>query len=258
MTDLIKAAQILYNAEKNRKQIQALTSIYPDMTLADAKKIQDLNTEKRIEDGEKVIGYKIGLTSKAMQRLLGVDEPDFGVLTDVMLIRDGDIVPSDMYLQPKVEAEVTFCLREELKGPGVTVADVYRATDYLVPSLELVDSRIIDWKVKLEDTVADNGSSAGIILGSGITCIEDVDMRLTGMLFEKNGEIASSGVLADVFGNPAAAVAWLANELAKDDKALEAGMLVMSGAVTAALPAEKGDHFCASFYGMGSVSLKFV
>jgi 2-keto-4-pentenoate hydratase len=227
------------------------------MTIGDAYEVQRQTLKKRLEEGQQVAGMKIGLTSAGMQALLGVHEPDFGYLTDTMLIREGDACRIDGLIAPKVEAELSFCLKKDLMGPGVTIADVYEATAYVVPSLEIVDSRIRDWDVKLFDTIADNGSAAGFVLGSGMRRIEDVDMRLTGMAFEKNGKLMNSGITAEVFGNPAAAVAWLANALAEHGESLKAGQIVMAGAVTAALPAAAGDCFTASFYGCGSVSVRF-
>ena len=255
--DITRAAQLLWEAEKNVKAIGRLTDLYQDMTLGDAYEVQRVTLKKRLDAGQHVAGMKIGLTSAGMQALLGVHEPDFGYLTDAMLIREGQPCQMAGLIAPKVEAELSFCLKKDLAGPGVTIADVYEATVYVVPSLEIVDSRIRDWDVKLFDTIADNGSAAGFVLGSGMRRIEDVDMRLTGMAFEKNGKLMNSGVTAEVFGNPAAAVAWLANTLALHGECLKAGQIIMAGAVTAALPAAAGDCFTASFYGCGSVSIRF-
>lgn len=255
--DIRHAAEMLWEAEKNVKAIGRLTDIYPEMTLGDAYEIQRATMKKRLQECQQPVGMKIGLTSAGMQALLGVHEPDFGYLTDTMLIREGEPCRISSLIAPRVEAELSFCLKEDLQGPGVTIADVYAATAYVVPSLEIVDSRIRDWDVKLFDTIADNGSAAGFVLGSGMRKIEDVDMRLTGMAFEKNGKLMNSGVTAEVFGNPAAAVAWLANTLSMHGEGLKAGQIIMAGAVTAALPAAAGDAFTASFYGCGSVSIRF-
>ena len=255
--DITGAAQLLWEAEKNVKAIGRLTDLWPEMTIDDAYKVQKETLKMRLDEGQHITGMKIGLTSAGMQALLGVHEPDFGYLTDTMLIREGDACRIDGLIAPKVEAELSFCLKKDLMGPGVTIADVYEATAYVVPSLEIVDSRISNWDVKLFDTIADNGSAAGFVLGSGMRRIEDVDMRLTGMAFDKNGKLMNSGVTAEVFGNPAAAVAWLANTLAEHGEGLKAGQIVMAGAVTAALPAAVGDCFTASFYGCGSVSVRF-
>ncbi|BCV22040.1 hypothetical protein hamaS1_21090 [Moorella sp. Hama-1] len=153
---------------------------------------------------------------------------------------------------------MAFILKDTLKGPGVTIADVYRATEGIMPAFEIVDSRIRDWRIKLPDTIADNASSARLVLGSRMVPIKDLDLRLTGMVLEKNGEMVSSGAGAAVWGNPAAAVAWLANKLAAFDIALEAGEIILSGAVTAAEDAHAGDVFTVSFHGLGTLNLKFI
>jgi len=251
-------ARELREAEEKRYQIQMLTKTYPDMTVADAYKVQLENVRQRKSKGESIIGMKIGLTSKGMQELLLVNEPDYGHLFEKMLLLEGEPCPVSELIQPRVEGELAFCLNQTLKGPGITIVDVYNATGYVVPAIEIVDSRIKDWKIKLPDTVADNGSSAKLVLGSAMTPIHEVDMRLTGMILEKNGKLINSGTAAEVLGNPAAAVAWLANKLSAYDIALEAGSIILSGAFTAAQYAGAGDVFAVSFQGMGSVTLKFV
>ena len=256
--DIKKAADLLYDAEKEIKAIDMLTLTWPEMTVDDAYQVQLANIKRKVADGETIVGAKIGLTSKGMQALIGVHEPDFGFLTDKMWILEGQDVRRDTLIAPKIEGELAFCLKKALKGPGITVVHVYDACDYVVPALELVDSRIRDWKVKLQDTIADNGSSSGFILGGAMTPIANVDMRLTGMNFEKNGVHISSATTAEVMGNPAAAIAWLANKLGSYGLELPAGSVVLAGALTAAVPVEAGDTVTASFTGMGSVSVKFV
>lgn len=250
-------AKKLMEAEKGCFQIPQITSEYPDMTVEDAYKIQLASTAMKKENGEQVIGLKVGLTSNAVQKMLGVDEPDYGHLTQSMLLQEGQVCPLDELIQPKVEGELAFCLNKTLKGPGVTIADVYNATGYVVPAIEVVDSRIKDWKIKLQDTIADNGSSARLVLGSRLTPIEDIDMRLVGMNLERNGELIQSGTGAEVWGNPAAAVAWLANKLSDFNIEMPAGSIIMSGSFTAMSTVESGDVFTASFTGMGSITLKF-
>ena len=251
-------ADKLWEAESDRVQIDRLTDSNPEMTVADAYRVQLLNVKRRLENGEKLIGMKIGLTSAAMQKMLNVSVPDYGHLFDSMLLTNGQVCHVDQLIQPRAEGEISFCLNKTLKGPGVTVADVYEATRYLVPSIEIVDSRIKDWKIKLQDTIADNGSSARLMVGSGMTPIENVDMKLTGMVMEKNGELVNSGCAAEVWGNPAAAVACLANMLSEFDIELPAGSIVMAGALTGMVPVEAGDVITCSFTGMGSVTVKFV
>lgn len=253
-----KAAQLLWEAEQGRYQIDRLTQANSGMTVEDAYAVQLENVRRRKEQGEVVIGMKIGLTSGAMQKLLKVGEPDYGHLFENMLILERDSCSMAELIQPKVEGELAFCLNKGLKGPGVTVADVYNATAWVTPAIEIVDSRIKDWKISLADTIADNGSSARFVLGGRMVPIGDVDMRLTGMTLEQNGELISSGTTAEVWGNPAAAVAWLANKLGAFGIELAAGSIVMAGAVTAALPAKAGDVFTVSFQGMGSVSVRFT
>jgi len=252
-----KYARLLCEAEMNQRQIGRITDVEPDMTVADAYAIQLENVKRRVENGEKVIGMKIGLTSQGMQKLLNVDLPDYGHLFDNMLLTEGQPCKAAELIQPKVEGELSFVIGKTLKGPGVTVTDVYNATDYVVPSIEIVDSRIKDWKIKLEDTIADNGSSARFVIGGRIKPVDQVDMRLTGMTLEKNGVLVNSGAAAEVWGNPAAAVACLANMLADFDIELKAGSIVMAGAFTAAEPAEAGDVFTVSFTGLGSVTVRF-
>ena len=253
-----KAAQQLWDAEQVRYQIDMLTLHEPGMTVEDAYAVQLENVRRREAAGQKVIGMKIGLTSAGMQKLLNVSEPDYGHLFDNMLLLERDTCSMSGLIQPKVEGELSFCLNKTLKGPGVTIADVYDATAWVTPSVEIVDSRIKDWKIKLCDTIADNGSSARFMLGGRMVPIGAVDMRLTGMTLEKNGELVSSGTTAEVWGNPAASVAWLANKLGEFGIELKAGSIVMAGAVTAALPAQAGDSFTVSFHGLGSVTVKFV
>jgi 2-keto-4-pentenoate hydratase len=255
--DIQQAADALWAAEKGAYQIPMISIDHPEMTIDDAYAIQLKNVERHLAEGDRLVGMKIGLTSKGMQKLLGVDVPDYGHLTDRMLLLEGQLCPAAELNQPKVEGELAFCLKKTLKGPGITLAHVYDATDYVVPALEIVDSRIKDWKIKLVDTIADNGSSARLVVGSRMTPIHQVDMRLTGMNLEKNGELVNSGTTAEVWGNPAAAVAWLANQLSAYGIELKAGSIVLAGALTAALPVQAGDTIRASFSGLGSVSVKF-
>ena len=253
-----KAAQLLWDAEQGRYQIDMLTLGNPEMTVEDAYAIQLENVRRRETAGERVVGMKIGLTSAGMQQLLNVHEPDYGHLFENMLLLERDACSLSGLIQPKVEGELSFCLRKTLQGPGITVADVYDATEWVTPSIEIVDSRIKNWKIKLADTIADNGSSARFMLGGRMTPIGAVDMRLTGMTLEQNGVLISSGTTAEVWGNPAASVAWLANKLGQFGIPLRAGSIVMAGAVTAAVPAKAGDVFTVSFQGIGSVTVRFV
>jgi 2-keto-4-pentenoate hydratase len=249
----------LYEAEKNTAPVDPLTVTYPGITIEQAYQVQIKGVEmRRSQDGRRIVGKKIGLTSVAMQKLLGVSEPDYGHLFDHMLVMEGVSIPRSELLLPKVEGEIAFVLKNALKGPGVTIADVLRATEGVMASIEIVDSRIRDWKIKLPDTIADNASSARFVLGSRLLPVNHLDLRLVGMVFEKNGEIVNTGAGAAVWGHPAAAVAWLANRLAPFGIALEEGEIILSGAVTAAVDAQAGDFFHISFQDLGTVGVRFI
>jgi len=257
--DIKAVATDLYAAEKNVAPLDALTTTYPEITIEQAYEVQLRGVEMRCaQDARRIVGKKIGLTSVAMQKLLGVNEPDYGHLFDHMLVMEGVAISRSELLLPKVEGEVAFVLKRALKGPGITIADVLRATDGVMASIEIVDSRIRDWKIKLPDTIADNASSARFVLGSRLVPVENLDLRLIGMVFEKNGEIISTGAGAAVWGHPAASVAWLANRLSAFDISLEEGEIILSGAVTAAVDAQAGDFFHIAFQGLGTVGVKCV
>ena len=259
MDDSKAVAEQLYQAEKNATPVDPLTVTYPGLTVEQAYAIQLEGVAIRRErDSRKVIGKKIGLTSIAMQKLIGVDEPDYGHLFDHMLVSEGEPILCSRLLQPKVEGEVAFVLNKRLQGPGVTIAEVLRATEGVMASIEIVDSRVRDWKIKLADTIADNASSARFVVGSRLVCPGEVDLRLLGMVFEKNGEVVNTGAGAAVLGHPAASVAWLANKLGKFGIALEEGEIILSGAVTAAVDARAADCFLISFQGLGTVGVRFV
>lgn len=254
---LDKVAESLLEAERTKRAIAPLTEKYPDLKVEDAYRIQLDVMAKKVKQGSKVIGKKVGLTSVAMQQMLGVDEPDYGHLLEDMRVEDGGIVKVNDLLSPKVEAEIGFILGEDLKGPNVTFLDVLMATKYVVPTLEIIDSRIGDWKIKLVDTVADNGSSAKVVVGNQVTPIDGIDLRTVGMVIFQNGEMADTGSGAAVLGHPAQAVAWLANKLYEFGIDLKAGELILPGALTKALPVQRGDQFSAHFGSLGSVSVTF-
>jgi 2-keto-4-pentenoate hydratase len=251
-------AEALCRAETERKPIAPLTEAHPDLTLEEAYAIQLENVERKLREGHRVVGKKIGLTSKAMQQMLGVDQPDYGHLLDTMAVESGGEVPMDRLLQPKAEAEIAFVLKSDLQGPGLTVADVLSAVDYLVPAIEIIDSRIRDWKIKLADTIADNASSGMFVLGDSRVAVDHVDLRLMGMVLEKNGEVVLTGAGSAVLGNPAIAVAWLANKLSEFGLSLKAGEVILSGALSAAVAVAKGDAVTAHFAHLGSVGVRFT
>ena len=240
-----------------KEGVQPVTELAPDLDVDDAYAVQLETINVQLANGRKITGKKIGLTSVAMQQSLGVDEPDYGHLLDDMAYENNATVPFDGLLQPRVEGEIAFILKKDLVGPNVTSFDVMMATDYVVPSLEIVDSRIKDWKIKLEDTVADNGSSSLYVLGNNPTKLTDMDLKMVGMTFYKNGKLVNSGIGAAVLGDPAKCVAWLANKLAAYGISLKAGEVILSGALSAAIPAEPGDRFTARFSHLGEVSVTF-
>jgi 2-keto-4-pentenoate hydratase len=256
-TRVLEAYQHLLQAERDKRSVTPLTDLYPDITIHDAYRVQLLSIDQKVNNGQKVVGKKIGLTSFAMQNLLGVDQPDYGHLLDSMEIPDGGTISMETLFNPKVEGELAFVLKKDLIGPGVTVEDVLEATDYIVPSIEIVDSRITDWKIKLEDTVADNASCGLFAFGSQRFDPNGMDITKIEMLLYKNGEFMNKGTGADVLGHPATCVAWLANKLAEYNITLKAGEVILSGALSAAVAAQKGDVFTAEFGQLGKVEVSF-
>lgn len=251
-------ADHLARAEEQRQGVQALTESEPDLSIERAYDVQLESIQRKVNQGKRVVGKKIGLTSIAMQELLGVSEPDYGHLLDSMVVENGDKITPDRVLQPRVEGEIAFVLRDTLKGPKVTTLDVLQATAYVLPALEVVDSRVADWNIKLPDTIADNASSGLYVLGGQPVSVDQVDLAQIGMVLEKNGDIMNTGVGAAASGNPAHCVAWLANKLAEFDIALEAGEVVLSGALSAAVHAHPGDHFRARLAHLGEATVGFA
>jgi 2-keto-4-pentenoate hydratase len=251
-------ADELLAAYTSREPVEPLTGRYEDLTLDDAYEIQLLQVTKWLEDGARISGHKVGLTSAAMQRQMGVDSPDYGVLLDRMFWREHEPIPESAFVQPRVEPEVAFVLRSSLTGPGVTVADAIAAVGYVLPALELIDSRIRDWKIGLADTIADNASSGGVVLGSTPHQLDAVDLRLSGCNLVRNGELAGTGAGGAVLGSPLSSLVWLANTLGARGVALEAGHVILPGSITASIPVVAGDVVTATFAGLGSVTARFV
>ena len=247
----------LYEAFVKFSPVRPLLEREPDITIEDAYKIQEHFVALRVAAGERIIGKKIGATSKPVQDFLGVYQPDFGMLTSGMVYQEGDTIDLGTMIQPKAEAELAFVLKADLKGPGITAMDVIRATDYVLPCFEIVDSRIVDWKIKIQDTVADNASCGVFLLGKTKGDPRVLDITLAGMVLEKNGEIFSTGVGAAVQGSPANAVAWLANTLGALGIPFKAGEVILSGSQSALIPVVGGDELVCTVGGLGSCRVKF-
>jgi 2-keto-4-pentenoate hydratase len=251
------AAAVLAEAERDVRPIAPLAASWPGIDVEDAYAIQTLNVRDRLGAGAVVRGFKVGLTSHAMQSMLGVDEPDYGHLLDDMVVPDGAAIPRESLCRPKAEPEIAFVLRSPLRGPGTTSADVIRATAFVLPALEIIDSRIADWRIGLVDTVADNASSARVVLGTRPTPLDGLDPRTIGVVLRRNGEVVETGAMGAVLGSPVNAVAWLARKLAALDSTLEEGAIVLPGSPVRAVDAEAGDVFRADFAGLGAVSVRF-
>ncbi len=255
--DRSKAADILIAAEKEHRQAVQLSKTWPGISMEDAYAISTEVADRKIAAGAKLIGFKVGLTSKAMQRSSQIDEPDYGHLLDTMLIADGARVPHEKFCLPRVEVELAFVLEKPLRGPGIGLTDVLSATEYVVPAIEIVDARLQDPR-KIFDTVADNGAASGIVVGGRPVGPRDVDLRWVGGIMYRNAEIEETGVAAGVLGHPAHGVAWLANKLGQHGVTLNAGHLVLSGSFTRVVYARKGDTLHADFGALGGLAVQFV
>lgn len=248
----------LYAALVERKPIAPLTDRESAITIDDAYRIQLRMIERRLDAGETIVGKKIGVTSKVVMDMLGVDQPDFGQLTSGMVVAEGEPIRCETMIAPKAEAEVAFILERDLAGPGVTAADVLRATAFVLPCFEIVDSRIKEWKIRIQDTVADNASCGVFTLGGSAKNPRRIDLALAGMVLEKNGEVVSTSAGAAVQGSPVNAVAWLANTLGRLGIALKAGEVILSGSQSPLLPVKPGDSLACSVGGLGGAAVRFV
>ncbi|OBG39219.1 2-keto-4-pentenoate hydratase [Mycobacterium alsense] len=247
----------LAQAERSREPIAPLTAAYPDIDVVDAYEIQLINIRQRVAEGARVLGHKVGLSSLAMQQMMGVDEPDYGHLLDEMQVFEDKPVTAANYLYPRVEVEVAFILSADLPGAGCTEDDVLAATAALAPAIELIDTRITDWKIALCDTIADNASSAGFVLGAARVSPADIDVKAIDAVLTRNGEVIAEGRSDAVLGNPVTAVAWLARKVESFGVRLRKGDIVLPGSCTRAIDARAGDEFVADFTGLGSVRLSF-
>lgn len=257
------AARRLDAAEKDRSQIRMLSLDHPHMTMDDAYAVQAAWVERKRAAGRRIVGYKIGLTSKAMQYALNIDIPDSGVLFDDMVFEDGATIPETRFIQPRIEAEIAFVMKTDLKGPDVTMFDVLNATDYVTPALEILDTRIfrVDPETKktrtVLDTIADNAANAGIVLGGRAMRPDQIDMRWMGAIVSRNGEVEETGLGAGVLNHPARGVAWLANRLAIYGEGLSAGQIVLAGSFIRPVEARHGDTIIGDFGPQGTISCFF-
>ena len=255
--DVARLADSLWRAEIDRSPISPITDAYPGLGIEDAYAIQSCNIERRVGAGRVIRGRKVGLTSRPMQELLGVSEPDFGVLLDDMFVEDGDEISLEMLLQPRVEAEMAFVIGSDLAGPGVTTGNALMAIAGVLPAIEIVDSRIADWRIRLVDTVSDNASSGKLVIGGKLTKVTGFDLRLGGMAMTRNGAVIDTGAGAAALGNPARCVAWLANKLATFGATLHRDDIVLPGALHQMVPVQPGDVFRAEFADLGAVTARF-
>jgi 2-keto-4-pentenoate hydratase len=255
--NVARLADRLWQAEIDRSPISPITDAHPGLGIEDAYAIQSYNIERRVGAGRVIRGRKVGLTSRPMQELLGVSEPDFGVLLDDMFVEDGDEISLATLLQPRVEAEMAFVIGSDLAGPGVTTSNALTAIAGVLPAIEIVDSRIADWRIRLVDTVSDNASSGKLVIGGKLTKVTDFDLRLGGMVMTRNGAVIDTGAGAAALGNPARCVAWLANKLATFGAALHRDDIVLPGALHRMVPVQPGDVFRAEFAYLGAVTARF-
>ena len=258
ITDVEGKARALYDARRDRQAIAPFTDDDPSLGMADGYAVQSELVKLILADGDRILGYKAGLTSKPMQTMLAVDQPDYGPVLASTVYRDGDDVSLGRFIQPKIEAEIVLIMGEQLRGPGVTVDDAERAVRGAAAAMEIVDSRFADWRIKLADTVADMASNGAVAISENEVPLDELDVRLIGMVLTRNGTLVDTGAGAAALGNPLAVVAWLANTLGADGIALEPGHVVMTGALHAAVPMQPGEEYLAEFDRLGSVRVNVV
>lgn len=262
--DIQAAAAALGEAEASRRQIGLLSLQYLAMTMDDAYAVQAAWTEKKLNAGRRIVGWKIGLTSKAMQSALNIDTPDSGILFDDMVFPDGASIPPDRFIQPRVEAELAFVMKADLGGPNVTIFDVLNATDFVTPALEILDTRIlrIDPATKrtrtIVDTIADNAANAGIVTGGRAIRPLDTDLRWVGAIVSKNGAIEETGLAAGVLNHPAMGIVWLANRLAEHGMSIKAGQTVLAGSFIRPIETSPGTTITADYGPLGSIGCHFA
>lgn len=249
-----EAAEHLLGAYRTGMPVDPIIEAFPSATIEDAYRIQQAQVARWVADGDRVRGHKVGLASAAMQRQAGVDQPDYGHLTQSMFHLEHEPIPAGTFLQPRIEPEVAFVLNRPLQGPGVTVAEAIAAVDFVLPALEIVDSRVRDWKISIVDTISDNASSGGVVLGATPVSPRSLDLRLTGCVLHHNGTVAATGAGGAVLGSPINSLVWLANTVGPLGIELEAGHVVLPGSMTAAQTMRPGDTFSTTIAGLGTVT----
>lgn len=253
-----KLAERLWNAAQSRRAIPRISDDHPGMDAADGYRVQQGIVLRRLAAGEHIVGWKLGLTSKAMQDQLGVNQPDYAPILSGQMVAEGTPIPISELIQPRVEAEIAFVLRSPLRGPGVTREEALAATQGVVAAIEIIDSRIEAWKITLPDTIGDLASSARVTVGAQVVPIEGFDVRLIGAVLERDpGQVVGAGVGAAVLGDPAAAVAWAANTFGLLGITLEPGQIIMTGALHASVPVLAGESYTARFDRLGNVTVSF-
>lgn len=261
---ILAAAQALDQAERTHVQIGILSMQYPEMDMADAYAIQDEWRKIKLASGRVQTGWKIGLTSKAMQYAVGIDIPDSGYLLDDMMFEDGAVIPPGRFIQPRIEAEIAFVLKHPITGPDVTVFDVLNATDYVVPALEILDTRIVRADPatkrtrKVFDTISDNAANAGIVTGGRAMRPNDVDLRWMGAIVSRNAEVEETGLGAGVLNHPARGIVWLAKRLHTYGESLKAGQIILAGSFIRPIEARPGDTITGDYGPYGTVSCHFA
>ena len=256
IADPAAAASILYEARRTGIPVEPFTDNDPSLDLADGYAVQEHLVRMLLADGDRIAGYKVGLTSKPMQQMVGVGSPDYGPVLASTVYPSGAQVPLARFIQPRIEAEIVFVLGQRLAGPGVSVTDASQATAGVAASMEIIDSRIAGWRIRLADTIADLASNGAVVISSRIVPLAGLDTRLIGMLLTRNGELADTGAGAAALGDPLRVVAWLANALGEHGIVLEPGHLVMTGSMHAAVPMAAGDVFRADFDRLGPVTVR--
>ena len=256
ITDVEGKARALFEARRDRRPIKPFTDADPTLGMADGYAVQAVLTRLILDAGDSIVGYKVGLTSAAMQQMIGIDSPDCGPVLASTVYRDGDTIRRDAFIAPKVEAEIVCVMRDRLAGPGVTLDAAQAAVEGIAASVEIVDSRFVDWRIKLADTVADLASNGAVAVSSHVVPLDGIDPREIAMTLARNGEQIERGLGSAALGNPLAVVAWLADVLGENGIALEPGHLVMTGALHAAVAMNPGDVFRAEFDRLGGVTVR--